>query len=193
MYHHPPTDEEKANFGHVIESYYAFIDGAVGQLVAEAPADATVMVVADHGMHSFNLAQTFDPNDPPSNINSGHHNDAPPGVFIAAGHDIRVDSSVDPGRPDLKPQDLPVVGRVLDITPTLLVLKGIPVGADMDGTVLDKVVTPEFLREHPPAQRRTHDTEEWRAARQTNRHDAAAAAAAEVERVKQLRALGYVQ
>ena len=177
----------------MIESYYAFVDGAVGQLVAEAPPDTTVMVVADHGMHAVNLAQRFDPNDPPSNINSGHHGDAPPGVFIAAGRDIRVDTSVDPARDGLKAQDLPIVGRVLDITPTLLALKGIPVGADMDGAVLDKVVTPEFLRAHPPATRRSQDTAEWLAARQTRPHDAPAEVQVEDERVKQLRALGYVQ
>jgi hypothetical protein len=193
LYQHRPSDEELANFGHVIESYYAFVDRAVGQLVAEAPADATVMVIADHGMHAVNLAQRFDPNDPPSNINSGHHGDAPPGVFIAAGRDIRVDASVDPARDGLKSQELPVVGRVLDITPTLLALKGIPVGADMDGTVLEKVVTPEFLHAHPPATRRTHDTAEWLAARQAHRHDAPAEVRVEDERVKQLRALGYVQ
>ncbi|MCD4690133.1 hypothetical protein K8S17_01585, partial [bacterium] len=38
---------------------------------------------------------------------------------------------------------------VLDITPTLLALYGLPVGEDMDGRVLTEAIEPEFLKRYP--------------------------------------------
>jgi hypothetical protein len=37
---------------------------------------------------------------------------------------------------------------VRDITPTILTLCGLPVGEDMDGSVIEEAFEPEFLRSH---------------------------------------------
>jgi len=47
---------------------------------------------------------------------------------------------------------------ILDITPTLLALLGIPVGKDMDGKVLIDAIKPEFLENHPIQYIDTHET-----------------------------------
>ncbi len=78
------------------------------------------------------------------------------------------------------------MGSVLDVTPTLLTLLGIPVGADMEGRVLARVLAREADR---ATQIASHDGDAWRSARAGL--DAAALEEDE-ERLEQLRALGYV-
>ena len=38
---------------------------------------------------------------------------------------------------------------VADVTPTVLALLGLPVARDMDGRVLEEILDPAFLAEHP--------------------------------------------
>lgn len=48
---------------------------------------------------------------------------------------------------------------VLDVTPTVLALLGMPVGRDMDGRVLTEAITPEFLAATPLTYTDTYDTD----------------------------------
>lgn len=189
LYRHPPAAEEVASLGGVIEDYYAYVDEILGELVAAAGPGATIMVVSDHGMTPVNREARFDPDAPPADINSGHHLDAPPGVFVAAGPLIRVPSS---GPGDLGPpadrDGLPRIGSVLDLTPTILTMLGIPVGLDMDGVVLWDLLGEGSRAAQPPAVA-THDTTEFLAARA---HGSAPRDPGERERIEQLRSLGYL-
>jgi arylsulfatase A-like enzyme len=74
---------------------------------------------------------------------------------------------------------------VLDITPTLLALKGIPRAADMDGAPLAELIQAAVAEEVVP----THDTPEWLATRRARMRDAMH----QSERLEQLRSLGYIQ
>ena len=187
IYRHRPTDEQIANFGGVIEDYYAYTDRAMGQILGSCGADVTVFVLSDHGMHPVNMEGRFDPDAPPANVNSGNHQDAPPGVFIAAGPGIR-QSAVNKRPQDLSQPDLKSVGSVLDITPTLLAMMRIPVGKDMDGYVLSELFQEDVQIARQPAPIPTHDTAAFlaRGQRQAPPHPS------EEERLEQLRSLGYI-
>jgi len=184
---HPPSAEQLENYSGMLDAYYRYVDAAVGALVAAAGKEATVMVVSDHGVHGINTDREF-PTDPDVVLNSGGHDDAPPGVFIAAGPRVRTrETPTDLSALDAA--DLPTVGTVFDIAPTLLALKGIPVGRDFDGRVLVEALSEEFGTRHPEEFVTTHDTPQWLA----DRPNQILSPQAESERMEQLRSLGYIQ
>ena len=179
---HPPVAEEIAAFGRVIDDYYVHVDRVIGDVLARAPEGTTVFVVSDHGMHVVNPDREFNAEDEPGFRLSGNHLDAPPGVFVAAGPNI-----VSPGtRPPLERTH--PIGRAYDVLPTILALKGIPVGEDFDGTVMLNVIAPAFLEQFPVRTVKTHDDAAWEAAREARMKEAADRA----ERLEQLKSLGYI-
>jgi hypothetical protein len=188
LYQHKPTAEQVKNFGDVIEDYYAYSDRALGQLLEAYGPETTYFVISDHGMEAINLHAEFDPDAPPSNVNSGAHEDAPAGVLFAAGPLIRKASTTKPPR-DLKRADLESVGSVLDITPTILAMLQLPVGEDMDGRVLSALLTDELRVAKQPEAVETHDPPGYPAVRgtQTGPHPG------EAERIEQLRGLNYLK
>ncbi|RMF70771.1 MAG: hypothetical protein D6744_18925, partial [Planctomycetota bacterium] len=175
LYEHKPSPEQIENLGDVVPDYYEYTDKVIGDLVSGMPPETTVIVLSDHGMKPYHEeGRRF----------SAHHYDAPPGVLIAAGPYIRRQSEQSPKT--LTVDDLPTLGGVMDITPTVLAMMRIPLGRDMHGRVLSDLFTPEFdvARQPPPVA--THDTDEFRNSRpQAPRED-------ESERLDQLRSLGYV-
>jgi arylsulfatase A-like enzyme len=60
--------------------------------------------------------------------------------------------------PGVEPGGYVADGSVLDVTPTVLALLGMPVGRDMDGRVLRNAITTEFLKENPITYIDTYDT-----------------------------------
>jgi hypothetical protein len=77
----------------------------------------------------------------------------------------------------------------MDVAPTLLAMMGIPLGKDMDGRVREDLISPDFIREHPPIHVASHDTKHWRdyiEASSTRDRD-------ESERHEQLKELGYIE
>ena len=112
-----------------------------------------------------------------------------PGILILSGGDARR-TTIGGGEDGvLEPEDLPTLGSVLDITPTILALARLPVGEDMDGTVLVDVVREGLFEEAPTATVASHDTREWL----ENRPQQMLSTEAEEERLEQLRALGYLE
>jgi hypothetical protein len=183
-FEHPPDAEAVERFGHVIEDAYASSDAALGDLVAALPAETTIVVLSDHGMHAHNTSSQFDvPVGGRLERESGGHEDGPPGLFVAAGPGIR-DAGLPRPLEELVENDLPVVGHALDLTPTLLTLLGLPVGRDMDGVVLESLLEPQL----PVTYVETHDTEDWLASRPTVTHETPGTE----ERLEQLRSLGYI-
>lgn len=183
---HPPTSEQIENFGNTIRDYYRYVDRRLGQLLEMVPDDVCVVVLSDHGMHATNQDRPFSANLPDKL--SGHHEDAPDGVFIASGGHVRQGAGASDWN-RLVGADIPTLGSVLDVLPTLLRLQGIPLGRDMDGESIERVIDPLWLEETGGAFVDTHDTEEWL----EGRSERIRRAIDEEERLEQLRALGYIR
>ena len=188
LFDHPPSEEQIQNLSGIIPDYYAYADSLIGSLVQQWGPNATVLILSDHGMKAFNLEAPFDPNDPPLNVNSAHHNHAPPGVILAAGPCIRrsrANQSID----SLQPEDLPPIASVYDITPTILAMLRIPVGKDMKGRILQGLFVESFTGLKQPQLISTHDTSEFLAGRTGLNQDDSGMTD---ERLEQLRDLGYI-
>lgn len=181
LYRHAPSDDEQRAFGHVLEAYYRYLDTVVASLIAAAPTDANVLVVSDHGMTAVRRTGRFR-----APALSGGHLSGPPAVLIAAGPDIRR-SVADPA--NLGADDLPRVGSILDVTPTILALLGMPVGRDMDGDVARTLLSAELLEREPVRYVPAQTEGSWFARRPK---PATTAGASDVDRIEQLRALGYL-
>jgi len=184
-YRSRPPEDEVDDLAGVILDYYRYIDREIGRVLARMPKSTRVVVLSDHGMHAVNRRKTFDSDSLPKDINSGHHRDAPPGVLLLSGPGIRRGS--EGAWKTLHRDDLPTLGSVLDVTPTLLAMLGVPVGEDMSGRVLRRVLEDgDDLALDTVA---SHDDEAWRAARAGLDPDRLAD---DEERLEQLRALGYI-
>jgi len=187
QFFHPPAEDEIATFGRVLPDYYAYVDRALGELIAAAPAGTTVIVVSDHGTHAVNPRQEFKVENEPEFRLSANHMDAPPGVFIAAG------PSIARARPEGAALEAPdrtrPVGRALDVLPTLLALQGVPLGKDFEGKPLVHVIEPSLLAAAPLRYVKSHDDRQWDGARRERMREASDRA----ERLEQLRSLGYIK
>ena len=75
---------------------------------------------------------------------------------------------------------------VLDVTPTVLALLGMPIGRDMDGRVLTEAFASEFLAQRPVTYVDTHDAN-------LMQKDTEEEEPVSEELMDRLRALGYVE
>lgn len=133
-YHAPkmegiPTDDFTL-YQNVVNSSYRLHDLFLQRLVHLAGPETAVMLVSDHGFHSDHLRPKFTPRVP-AGITVWHR---PQGILVASGPGIRQD-------------ELVFGARLLDVTPTILHYFGLPVGADMEGRVLEEI----FAERTPPA------------------------------------------
>ena len=142
--------------GPAITMVMRFLDRQLGELMRRLPEDSTLVVVSDHG---------FD-------FRGYEHDNAPAGVIIIRGPDVR------PG--------IITGASLIDVTPTLLHLLGIEVAEDMlgrpievarPGSALDR--DPVFIASHGPP-KAPIDADQM-ATKGTKEHE------------DYLRALGYVQ
>ena len=107
-------------WGRTLTEFHVYLDEWLGELVALAGPHRAVLVLSDHG---------FEPNDDP--LHSGHHEGAPPGIFVLAGPGLRRGVHID--------------ASVYDVLPTVLALLGLPVARDLDGRVLEGAFCPDQL------------------------------------------------
>jgi tetratricopeptide (TPR) repeat protein len=135
-----------------------------------AGAETTVIVVSDDGFHSDHLLRIKPPKEPagPARQHRSY------GIIVANGEGIRKD-------------ELIFGASLLDVTPTILTLLGLPVGEDMDGKALvqifDTEIRPQYIsswEELPGADGRHPD-------------DLYIDPMAEQQALEQLIALGYVE
>jgi len=107
----------------VVSMAYQFHDRMLGALLQEARRkageDLTVILMSDHGFHPDHLRPRAIPDIPAGPVIE--HRDF--GIVVLAGPHIRKD-------------ELLHGASILDVTPTVLTLFGLPVGDDMDGKVL---------------------------------------------------------
>jgi arylsulfatase A-like enzyme len=187
VFRYPPTESQIDALGEMVRHAYRQFDVGLGRLLAELPQDATVLVISDHGMHAKKVDHRFEVGAHGHfEQASGGHGDGPPGVLVAAGPKIRRSALAD-RLDELARSDLPMLGDVVDVAPTILTLRGVPVGRDMDGAVIESLWRPAAA----PVQSfvETHDTEDWL---DVQRRRADAQRPGEERRLEQLRSLGYV-
>ena len=174
MKYHPPrldwvSEEDFERYKEVVNAAYRFHDLMLGALVTLAGPDTHVMLVSDHGFHPDHLRPRELPNEPAGP--AAEHR--PYGTFVLAGPDIRQD-------------ELVFGATLLDVTPTVLALFGLPVGRDMDG----KVLASAFAA--PPQVRYVDSWEDIPGADGRHPPDMGVDAVDDHETVRQLVDLGYI-
>jgi predicted AlkP superfamily phosphohydrolase/phosphomutase/tetratricopeptide (TPR) repeat protein len=127
MKFHPPkmdivSDEEFDIFKDVVASAYRFHDMMLERTLELCDDDTTVIICSDHGFHSDHLRPTALP-DIPAGPALEH---SPYGMFAAKG-------------PGIKKGETIYGASILDVTPTILSLYGLPIGEDMDGKPLVQI------------------------------------------------------
>ena len=127
MKYHPPrldwvSEEDFELYKDVVQSGYIYHDMMLGTLLELAGPETTVILMSDHGFHPDHLRPKSLPNEPAGP--AAEHRQF--GIFVASG-------------PGIKKDDLVFGASLLDITPTVLSLFGLPVGRDMDGRALTSI------------------------------------------------------
>jgi predicted AlkP superfamily phosphohydrolase/phosphomutase/tetratricopeptide (TPR) repeat protein len=137
MKYHPPRmngipEEYYELYKGVIDGAYIFQDMMLDRLLQLAGDDVTVILLSDHGFHSDHLRPKKLPQEPIAP--ALEH--APYGVVVVSG-------------PNILKDELIFGATLLDVTPTILTMFGLPIGKDMDGKPLLQVfsepVTPEYI------------------------------------------------
>jgi predicted AlkP superfamily phosphohydrolase/phosphomutase/tetratricopeptide (TPR) repeat protein len=175
MHYHPPRmagvpEKQFEIYKDVVNGAYRFHDMMLDTLLQLAGPDVTVILVSDHGFHSDHLRPLGIPKEPAGPAIQHR----PFGVFCMKGPHIQKDERI-------------YGANLLDVTPTILTLFGLPVGEDMDGRVLAQAFEqpPEISRipswEDEPGECGMHPAD--------LRMDPAAAQAV----LQQFVALGYIQ
>ncbi len=175
MKFHPPQlpgipDDKFELYKDVVISAYKFHDMMLERLLQLAGDDVTVMLISDHGFHPDHLRPLALPKEPAAP--ALEH--SPYGIVVMNGPHIKKDERI-------------YGASILDVTPTLLTLFGLPVGNDMDGNVMvnafDETIVPDRIEswENVPGNSGQHDPDK--------QEDPYAAA----EALEQLIELGYVE
>jgi predicted AlkP superfamily phosphohydrolase/phosphomutase len=125
---------DPATGGHPIERVVKRSDLYSGRQLAKAP-DLVMIESPNCYIGAGDPAQPLEPvTDLHSTSYSAYHR--PNGIFVIKGPNVRTGQLQG--------------ASLLDVTPTILHLQGLPVPADMDGRVLSAVFTPEWLKKNPP-------------------------------------------
>ncbi|MEP7170878.1 MAG: alkaline phosphatase family protein, partial [Bacteroidota bacterium] len=129
MRFHPPRQEHVPEeqfelYKNVVNSAYRFHDMMLDRYMELAGEDATIILVSDHGFHSDHLRPKYLPKEPAAPAYEHRHH----GIVAMKGENIRKDERI-------------YGSTLLDITPTVLQLFGLPVGRDMEGRVIYNAFT----------------------------------------------------
>ena len=163
-----PSEEMIETFAPVIDRYYEMTDETIGRLLEFRGEDAIVIVLSDHGFAGHRGYPGFE-----GGVAIGTNMHREQGTIILNGPNIVAGTEIKGA-------------SVLDVTPTVLVLSGLPVGRDMDGKPLVAAIDQAFLARHPVAYVDTYET-----AGDTG--DTEPVASPVDEEVKEmLRSLGYI-
>lgn len=166
------SEADFKRYGRVVEEFYVYQDELLGELLAAADPDTTVIVLSDHGFLNGPdrpAGETADIEGQPSRWHRLY------GMVTLAG-------------PPIESRRLDTVS-MLDIAPTVLRLAGLPVAEDMKGRVIEEAIRPEFRERFPQTSIATYDSAPLRPddAPMTEPMDAVTA-----DVLENLRALGYI-
>lgn len=129
MRHHPPyregvPKEDYENYKHVVTGGYLFHDMMLERILNLVDDDTTVIILSDHGFHSDHLRPMALPKEPAAPA----HEHSPYGIFAIKGPNIHKGKQI-------------FGASIIDVTPTLLALYGLPIGKDMEGKPLVECFT----------------------------------------------------
>jgi predicted AlkP superfamily phosphohydrolase/phosphomutase len=161
--HHKNRDHPLSD---VINNYYVWIDGVLGEFMDMVDERTLLVVCSDHGF--YGPRRTED-----GSLMLGVYMHGRYGIVGFMGKGIRGGSQI-------------VDADILDITPTILYALGIPVARDMRGRVLTDAFEPGFLRNNPVKFVPTYETGEREA-------EEPIASPVDDEIKEKLRAVGYIQ
>jgi len=124
IHFHPPqmngvSDEFYHMYKDVVKGAYKFHDMMLERQLKLAGPDATVILVSDHGFHSDHLRPKYLSDEPAAPAQQHRHY----GIVCMKGPNIKKDERI-------------YGATLLDITPTILSLIGLPIGQDMEGKPL---------------------------------------------------------
>jgi predicted AlkP superfamily phosphohydrolase/phosphomutase/tetratricopeptide (TPR) repeat protein len=127
MKYHPPrrphiSIQDYELYKDVVAGGCRFHDMMLGRLMELSGEDTTIILLSDHGFHPDHNRPNAIPKEPAGP--AVEH--SPFGILVMNGEGIKKDDTI-------------VGASLLDITPTLLHLYGLPVAEDMDGKVLINV------------------------------------------------------
>jgi predicted AlkP superfamily phosphohydrolase/phosphomutase len=126
-----PSDQMIETFGPVIDRYYEMADETIGALLEFRDEGTIVLLISDHGFAGHRGYPGFD-----GDVAIGTNMHREQGTIILNGPGITPGRRIDGA-------------SVLDVTPTVLALSGLPIGRDMDGKPLTSAIDPAFLERHP--------------------------------------------
>lgn len=117
---------QQRRYGRAVEAMYVFADGIVGDFLKAMDERTTLVVLSDHG---FTLGAL--PDDPTRTrdlrrVSEKSHEIE--GILYLHGAGVKAGSRLDSP-------------RLVDVTPTILTLAGLPAGRDMRGRVLTEALT----------------------------------------------------
>lgn len=123
--------DAQRRFAHVVDAYYTHADGLLGRLI-EAYRPTTVIVASDHGFRTGDNRPLTE-----SRIGYGAAADwhRKYGILVLNGPSFRHGVTLEEA-------------SVLDLTPTILRLFGLPVGEDMDGRPVSEAFEPQWVAAH---------------------------------------------
>jgi len=153
----------------VLDAHLARIDAFLGYLRDRMRPEDALVIVSDHGYGDNpgrkpierTYGQTIQPD----------HWHTLSGILVATGGPIRKGARG-------------FEASVVDVTPTVLALLGLPLGRDMDGKAIEALLSTEFLEKHPVEWIKTYDP--------TPRKGTITPGAYDDAMKQRLRALGYV-
>jgi hypothetical protein len=127
-------------FGDYLSLAYVEADRLLGELLAKVPANATVVMLSDHGMHVDPVTMYE-----PSALTSGAHEDAAPGVIGVLGPRAAKDGNL------LAAADR---GDVFQVAPMLMHMLDLPVpehwpGATGGRILLERILNEDWRVAHP--------------------------------------------
>ncbi|HYS04959.1 MAG TPA: alkaline phosphatase family protein [Candidatus Dormibacteraeota bacterium] len=118
--------DEAAALGGVIDAYYVYVDGLLGEYLDRIGPETTLVVLSDHGFKAVLF--------PGKPTTSGHHRMQ--GVLALYGRGVRRDTTIEGA-------------GLLDVLPTLLRLLNVPIARDLEGKVLEQALDAGFSGAHP--------------------------------------------
>jgi len=162
-------DPEKLKIARVLDAHLARIDAFLGYLRDRMRPEDALVIVSDHGYGD-------NPERKPIERAYGQtirpeHWHTLSGILLATGGPIRKGASG-------------FEASVVDVTPTVLALLGLPAGRDMDGRPVEGILSEGFREKHPQEWIETYDA--------TPRAGTITPGAYDEAMKKRLRALGYV-
>ncbi len=135
-----PRDSQR-RFRDTVDEAYRWLDEQIGRLMEALPPGSVICVTGDKGFHD-GADNRADPSTASKPVPLASNRT----LLLLSGPPVA--KGVDAGR-----------GSLADVTPTILRLLDLPVGADMDGRVLEKVLRPQWLTAHPERVVETHDAD----------------------------------